>query len=261
MEYLKNSNTIENLFDFNKNSNLYEEYEKYLDYYYKLPSSTDKYGREYIDGKFILYELKDPKKKIIIQPSKTINLFYLQKKLNLQKNIILEEISYIIEKPENLTNNDRKTFDDLKIKYALYSKKIQEIDEINKTQHKKNEEILFKKIENAQRMAKYYIERQALFKKIESPISKSSKNKFIQTFHTHKNKIPDQTFINNISKQENVPSNQTEIWFEWIEKCYHYLLARKDLYKSIEELNETLKEFDEKASDFMIQKPIIEKVE
>ncbi len=63
MDFLKDSDTIENLYDFNKYTDNYKEYEKYLSYYYQIPSKKDTYGREFIDGKIILYDLKIPKKK------------------------------------------------------------------------------------------------------------------------------------------------------------------------------------------------------
>ena len=143
MDFLKDSDTIENLYDFNKNTDNYKEYEKYLSYYYQIPSKKDTYGREFIDGKIILYDLKIPKKKIMITPSKSVQLFYLLKNLELQKNIILQKISLIIEKPDNLTSEDKKEFDDLKKNYGIYIKKIKQIDNFDEIHEKKKRRIYY----------------------------------------------------------------------------------------------------------------------
>lgn len=261
MNFLKDSDTIENLYDFNKNSDIYKEYEKYLSYYYQLPSKKDTYGREFIDGKIILFELKKPNKKIIITPSKSVQLFYLVKNLELQKNIILQKISLIIEKPENLTPEDKKEFDELKKNYGLFIKKIKEIDDFDEKHEKKKEEFIYKLIDFSQKMAKYYIERQTLFKKIVEPITKLNKNEIIKGFKEQGSKIPDQVYINKLSKQLNIPSDETEKWFYWVEKCFQYLESSKEYQKILKEYNMYEKEYALKTNYFMIQKPEIEKKE
>ena len=67
MEYLTNINDIQNLYNSNRNNKEYETYEKYLSIYFEKPSSKDIYTRSYEDGKFILTEIKNPKKKISIK--------------------------------------------------------------------------------------------------------------------------------------------------------------------------------------------------
>ena len=80
MEYLTNSSNMSSLFEFNKESNKeYESYEKYLKFYYQIPSKKDPYNRSMVDGKYILSDLKNPSKKIIIDPAKYVNLFELFK--------------------------------------------------------------------------------------------------------------------------------------------------------------------------------------
>lgn len=260
MDFLKDSDTIENLYDFNKNTDNYKEYEKYLSYYYQIPSKKDTYGREFIDGKIILYDLKIPKKKIMITPSKSVQLFYLLKNLELQKNIILQKISLIIEKPDNLTSEDKKEFDDLKKNYGIYIKKIKQIDNFDEIHEKKKEEFIIQLIDYSQKMAKYYNERQNLFNDIKEPITKLNKNEIIKAFSSQGSKIPDQVFINKLSKQLNVPSDQTEKWFSWVEKCFQYLNSKKEYNNTLKELNTYEDEYTYKTNYFMIQKPLIEKM-
>ena len=132
MEYLTNSDNMSSLYEFNKESNKeYESYEKYLKFFYQIPTKKDTFNREMIDGKYILSDIKNPSKKIIINPAKYINLFELFKNLKLYNEIILEKISLLIEKPSNIDDNDRKYFDELKKKYGLYSKKMSSLQTIS----------------------------------------------------------------------------------------------------------------------------------
>ena len=258
MNYLKNSNNFKSLFDFDKDEESYKEYEYYLDIYYSIPSKKDKYGREFIDGKMILYELKNPNKKIIINASKSVNLFYLNERLKLQSDIILETISTIIEKPSNLNQEDYDTFEKLKQKYSIYSQKIQEIDDIHKEYYEKMQDLTIKKINATLNMGKYYILRNSIFSKIEKPILKDSKRILIEFFHDQNNTIPSDTLVNKISKKLQIPSEETFQWFEWVEQCYKYLIAKKELYSLTDEMKKMSDTFNFKNEYFMIQKPTIE---
>jgi|TARA_B110000483_G_C18198898_1_gene544302 hypothetical protein len=258
MEYLTNSSNMSSLFDFNKERNKeYESYEKYLKFYYQLPSKKDPYIRTMVDGKYILSEIKNPSKKIIIDPAKYINLFELFKNLKLYNEIILEKVSILIEKPSNIDDDDRKSFDNLKNKYGLFSKKIQEIDVINKTHFEEMENLTIKKLDYSLLMAKYYNERNMSFKEITEKIPITSKNEIIQYYSQNKHSIPEQKIIDKIAKKLDIPSNDVEKWFNWIEKCYQYLQSKNELYKIIKEVNEKNTEFIYKCENFIIHKPNI----
>lgn len=259
MEYLTNSSNMSSLFEFNKESNKeYESYEKYLKFYYQIPSKKDPYNRSMVDGKYILSDLKNPSKKIIIDPAKYLNLFELFKNLKLYNEIILEKISILIEKPSNIDDDDRKSFDELKKKYGLFSKKIQEIDEINKNHFEEMEKLTIKKLDYSLLMAKYYNERNMSFKEITEKIPIESKTEIIQYFSQNKHSIPEQKMIDKIAKKLDIPSNDVEKWFKWIEKCYLYLKSKNELYKIMKEQNEKNTEFIYKCENFIIKKPIIE---
>ena len=259
MEYLTNSDNMSSLYEFNKESNKeYESYEKYLKFFYQIPTKKDTFNREMIDGKYILSDIKNPSKKIIINPAKYINLFELFKNLKLYNEIILEKISLLIEKPSNIDDNDRKYFDELKKKYGLYSKKIQEIDEINKNHFEDMENLTIKKMDHSLLMAKYFNERNMVFKEITESILIESRTEIIKYFNQNKNSIPEQKMIDKIARKLDIPSNDVEKWFNWIEKCYQYLQSKNELYKIIKEQNEKNIEFIYKCENFIIKKPIIE---
>jgi len=258
MEYLTNSNSIDELFDYNKESNKeYESYEKYLQYYYQLPSKKDPYDRDMKDGKYILSDVKNPDKKITIEPSKYIDLNVLFNKLKTYNKIILEKISILIEKPSNFDEEDRKYFNELKKNYGVYSKKIQEIDAINQNHFEYMEQLTIKKIDNSLLMAKYYNERNSSFKEINEPILKESKAEIIKSFNKNGRKIPTQESIDKLGKKLHISSNEMEKWFYWTDKCFHYLQAKYDLYRNMQEQNIKDKEFNHKCKIFIIKKPII----
>ena len=258
MEYLTNINDIQNLYNSNRNNKEYETYEKYLSIYFEKPSSKDIYTRSYEDGKFILTEIKNPKKKISIESAKYTNLFDLYKNLKLYNDIILDKISLLIEKPTNINDNDREKFKELKENYVLYNKKVQEIDELNKNHLEKLEKLIIDKIDESLLMAKYYNERNLIFKEIKNEIPKTSKDEIIKLFHNHKNKIPEQSIINKTAKILEIPSNDIENWLKWVEKCYQYLMIKKSIYQKISEIEEINKNFKYRFENFIIKKPIIE---
>lgn len=258
MEYLTNSSNIQNLFNSNRNDKEFETYEKYLSYYYQLPTKKDPYIREIDNGKYILTDIKNPKKKIIIDPAKYADLFDLYKNLKLYNEIILEKVSLLVEKPSNIDDDDREYFDKLKKNYSIYNKKLQEIDVINKDHLEIIEKLTIKKIDNSLLIAKFYNERNLIFKEIIEPIDKESKKEIIELFHKNSNQIPDQKTIDKTAKMLDIPSDDVEKWLNWTEKCYQYLQAKKILYDSIIEINKVKKEFIYKCENFIIKKPIIE---
>jgi hypothetical protein len=107
-------------------------------------------------------------------------------------------------------------------------------------------------------MAKYYNERNLIFKEIKNEIPKTSKDEIIKLFHENKNKIPEQSIINKTAKILEIPSNDVENWLKWVEKCYQYLLKKKSLYDKIKEIKEINKNFNYKCENFIIKKPVIE---
>lgn len=258
MEYLTNSSNIQSLFNSNRENKEYETYEKYLSYYYQLPSKKDPYERIKENGKYVLVDIKNPKKKIIIDPAIYVNLFDLFKNLKYYNEIILEKVSLLIEKPSNIDDDDRKYFEELKTNYSLYSKKLQEIDVINKDHLEIIEDLTMKKIDNSLLMAKYYNERNLIFKEITDSIEKEDKIQIINLFNKNNRKIPDQKIIDKSAKMLDIPSIEVEKWLKWTETCYQYLQARKIFHDSINKINEVKLEFQYKCENFIIKKPIIE---
>ena len=115
-----------------------------------------------------------------------------------------------------------------------------------------------KRIDNSLLIAKYYNDRNLVFKDIQEPIQKESKEEIIRLFNKNGNKLPDQKSIDKVSKLLEIPSNEVEKWLNWVEKCYQYLQAKNELYKTIKNINEIKEKFIYKCENFIVKKPIIE---
>jgi hypothetical protein len=260
MNILNKQQNLESLFDFQKNDQEYKEYKHYLNYYYQKPTKQDKYDRSYDNGKLLLINKKNPQKKIEITPARFGDLEIIYEQLKMQKKIILEKISIIIEKPENYTQEDRDLFDELKEKYGLYNQKIIEIDAINKHYYVSMEELLQNKIKTMNQTALYYMYRTQSYQTLAGldPILKSTKAILIKLFHEAKNQIPPNT--DKIAKQLNIPSQIIDAWFNWIQNCYYYLKNKKELYSINDQIDHHEAEFETKNKYMLLKKPHIKEI-
>jgi len=240
------------------NSNEYQEYINYLNIYFSKDIKKDqKYSKEYLDGNYILINLKDPQKRITITPSKFINIEKLYLELKKFSEEILYKISSLIETNNNITEENRKEFDYLKQKYILFRKNIFDIDEINKNFQDELELLYKKKIDISYDLAKYYQIRKDNFIKIE--VKENIKKILIKKFNENNKKIPNDTVINKIAKENKIASSTIESLFKWIESSYFYILVRKELNKINDEIYDKEKNFNKNTKYMIIKKPIIEK--
>jgi len=260
MNILNKQQNLESLFDFQKNDQAYKEYKQYLNYYYEKPTKQDKYDRSYENGKLLLINKKNPQKKIEIIPARFGDLEIIYEQLKMQKKIILEKISIIIEKPENYNQEDRDLFDELKEKYGLFNQKIIEIDAINKNYYMSMEQLLQNKIKTMNETAIYYMQRTQSYQTLTEldPILKSEKAMLIKLFHQSKNQTPTNT--DKIAKQLNIPSKTIEAWFIWIQNCFLYLKNKKELYSINDHIDHMEAEFETKNKYMLLKKPQIKEI-
>ena len=260
MNILNKQQNLESLFDFQKNDQEYKEYRHYLNYYYEKPTKQDIYDRSYDNGKLLLINKKNPQKKIEITPARFGDLEIIYEQLKMQKKIILEKISIIIEKPENYNQEDRDHFDELKEKYGLYNQKIIEIDAINKNYYVSMEQLLQDKIKTMNETAIYYMKRTHSYQTLVEfdPILKSTKADLVKLFHQSQNQIP--ANIDKIAKQLNIPSKIIEAWFIWIQNCFLYLKNKKELYNINDHIDNMETEFETKNKYMLLKKPQIKEI-
>ena len=254
MNYLTNNENLVNLFNYDKDSEEYQKYLIYLNFYFSIPTKKDKYTRSVENGKYILIDNKS-KKKIIIEPAQYINLNILLNQLEVFNNIVLEKVSLIIEKTNNFSDEDRKEFNHLKEKYSLFMKKIKEVDNINKNYYDEYEKNLKSRLDYTIKMAKHYVERTYTYKDINVMIEKKLKNELIEVYKKKNKQIPSNEEINKIAKKNEIPSKEIENWFKWIDFSCKYLLAKNDLYKINDLIKKNKDECDNKNEFLLIKKP------
>ena len=259
---MKDDVNIKEMYDYQLkylNDNNYQEYIKYLNIYFSKEIKKDKYNRSFENGKYILTEKSNEDKKIILSPSKytNINKLYIDLKINL--NLILSEISNLIQSKNNITENNREKFLLLSNQYKLYKNQLKDIENINKEFYNNIEILLNKKIEKTNELAKYYQKRVFTYSNILVMIPENLKNKLIKKFKDNKKKIPNNTEINKIAKDNLIPSEEVEKWFNWIELTYFYILISKDISNIDHEIKEKENNFEIQCKYMIIKKPNLEK--
>ena len=236
----------------------YQKYIKYLNTFFIPEHKKEKYIKSYHEGKYILTDKNNPKKIIKISPAefKDIDKFYIE--LKETSELLLYKISLLIESKKNITENDKKDFQNLKNKYLIYSDKIKDIDDINKEFYNELDLLLNEKIDKTTELAKFYQKRIDIYNTITVSINNTLKNKLINNFKNNNKKIPVDTEINKIAKDNNIPSNEVEKWFRWIEATYFYLLCKKIIFNISDKIIEKEKHFEMNKKNMIIKKPIVE---
>lgn len=236
----------------------YDNYINYLDLFFKKEHKKEKYTKEIIEGKYILTDKNNPKKIIKITPTEFVNIHSLYIELKNYTDTILFKISNLIENKNNINENDRIEFDNLKKKYISFKEQIKDIEIIDKEHYDELTILLNKKIEASNNMAKYYQKRNIEYSNINIMITEVIKNKLIKIFKDNNKKIPTIEKINKIAKENNTPSNEIEKWFSWIELSYLYLLVKKEINDIDNEIKYKELNFELNTKYMIIKKPIIE---
>ena len=108
------------LYYYQKNESNNEEYLKYkqlLNFYFKSEQKQQLYKKEFKDGKIIL---SNPKKTIKITPSKFVDMNKLYIELKSANDNILFKITSMVDNRNNINEQLRLDFEELKNKYLLY---------------------------------------------------------------------------------------------------------------------------------------------
>ena len=241
------------------NTDDYNEYKKYLNLFFLKDHKKDKYNKDFLNGKYILIDKNNPKKKIIITPAEFVNIHKLYIELKKNTDLILHNISNLIETKNNITNQNRDEFENLKNKYEIVKNKLKSIDTINQTYYNEMQGLFTEKIEKTMELAKYYQKRNIEYSNIKTMIPEILKNKLIRKFKENNRKIISLTEINKIAKENNIDSKEIEKWFLWIEVTYFYLLTHNEIVNIKKKINTKEKDYDMNTNYMIIKKPVLEK--
>ena len=235
------------------------EYDQYLQYLKICTLKQTKYQKSFVNGQYILFDKKDKKKKIILTPTQFINLNEFQIKLHKTIDLLLYQISEIIESNKNITNEIRDQFNRLKEKYIILQQKIKEVDIIYDSFYQEINALITTQIIKTNELAEWYQKRTHSYTHIKTMISSSTKKEWIQLFHKHSKQIPSITEKKKLAISYQIPVYDVDRWFEWIESSYHYLRIQKEIQHIYETIQEKEKQFDSSIEYMIIKEPHIEK--
>jgi hypothetical protein len=261
MDIINENINLEKMYEYQlkeKNNEEYDKYIKYLSTFFQKDDKKSKYNKEYIDGNYILIDKNNPKKKIIITPAQFININELYVELKDKINKILYKISSFIYSKNNIKNENRIEFDELKKYYKLFNEKIKEIDIIHKNYYNEIFVLLNDKIELTNKLTKYYKLRHEIYETIEIMIPELCKNKMIKLFKENKKQIPSLMILNKIAKEYDIPSKEIEKWAKWIENVYYYMYSLLEINKINKIIMEKEKEFLNTMNYMIIKKANIQ---
>lgn len=235
----------------------YNKYIKYLQFFFQKDHEKDKYKKEFMNDTYILIDKRDPNKKIEITPTKFINIhkFYLE--LKNQIDVILLKFFSFIESKDNFTNENREQFDILKKKYSAYKEKLEEINLINVDFYKEIDLLNIQKLEKTNDLIIRYKKKLEVYSQIKTMIPEQLKTEMIQMFAKNKMSPPDNAHIRNLAKTNNIPADDIELWFSWIEENYYYLLLKQEISKINNQINMKELNHDLNTEYFIIKKPVI----
>jgi hypothetical protein len=248
---------LDNDLEFKNDNKEYEKYLTLLDYYYKTENKKDKYKKDFKENELILVDKKDSRKIIRINSTIFINVNNLYLSLKKYIDDILLKISLLVDKKTNINDDNRIEFEELKKKYILFKKTIKEIDNINKNFYESINKLIDEKIDKTYKLDKYYQKRILEYSKIEVMITEKLKNELLVIFKKNNKKIPNDSVIKSISKNNNIPTNEIEKWFEWIETTYLYILSKNEVNNIEEEIKEKENKYNINMENMIIKKPEI----
>jgi len=257
LDIINDNLNIKNLYELKlkeSNDEEYIKYKKFLNFYFQSEHKKEKYKKSFIDDQIILTDKQNPKKIIKITPTKFVDLNKLYFDLKNYNDYILHKITSIVNSNSNITDQNRTEFEILKEKYLLYQDKIKTIDSINNNFYVEIGNILNDKIEKSILLAKYFYKRSEQYLLIKTMIPEKLKNDLIKIYKKNNKNKPILKEINKIGKENDIPSNEIEKWFDWIEISYKYLLAQNEINKINKEIIEKENQFEINKKNTIIKK-------
>ena len=236
------------------NNEEYIKYTKFLNFYFQSEHKKEKYKKSCNNEQIILTDKQNPKKVIKITPSKFVDMNKLYFELKTYNDHILYKITSMVYSKNNINEQNRADFEILKDKYLLYQEKIKDIDSIKNNFYTEIGDLLNEKIEKSLALAKYFYKRNEQYILIEIMIPEKLKNNLIKIYSKNNKNKPSLKEINKLAKDNDVPSNEIEKWFEWIEASYKYLIAQMEVNKINKSLIEKEIQFDINTKNMIIKK-------
>ncbi len=252
---LSNGN-ISNMLDYQEGKESEKEYIQYLEYlksFYERESKKSIYKKSYENGKLVLTNSKG--ERITITPSVVVDLHNYKTLLEREVHQALFKIVELVENYSMTNQSQKDEFQKLKNTYITFKKQLSDIENMEESYYQKlksGEETIANLAVQLNVMKEQRVE---VYAKIQSRITQSLKEKLILQFKESQFKKPDLTILTNFSKEYQVPIEDIEHWFEWIEKSYLYMNAQQEYSQIVKEQIYNTNQFDHLMKNYILQKP------
>ena len=253
-----------------KSDDNYENYLKYLSRFFKVDDGQSKYDRKISDQEgyqYLLSNRKNEKKNIYIEPSRYVNLFLYEKEALKEMNDILYQISNLVENKENVTDEDRNLFQQLKMNYSILKKHQDEIKTIQSTHFQQLNELYDKKLKQIMELSISAQERINKYEQITTLITIEEKNEIAQLLakenksgSKHNKKIYKELSeyqIKELAKKFKIPNQELEAWMKWIISSVLYIQNQIELNKINKEIKTYMENYNLNMEEFMFEPPKI----
>ena len=213
-----------------KNSELFVKFKKLFISYFEYDNDYDRN----IDGnKYVMVNKKNKKNKKIIKPPVYINLNETYYHLKKEVKNIFDKSLYLIEHKTEIDESN-EIFNNYKLDYKVKMSQIKQCEDIFNDQNKEINNLKHKLIELKLLLAKKYIEREVLYKKIkDKPIKRSSKKELFKLFRNNNLKVPDESTIKKIANKLNVDVYEATHWIEWFEASKIYIEIQLNIQQNM----------------------------
>jgi hypothetical protein len=244
----------------------YENYFKYLTKYFQRDSKK-KYERSIgANDEYIFINKFDEKKRIVIEPSKYVNLESYRYEALKELNDILYQISYLIENFENITDDERSQFEILKTNYVILKKHMDEIKQIDSLYEEELNNLYENKLSKIVESTVLLQQREETFSKIESYLTIQQKNEiagFIAKENPSKTKNIkglSEYQQKELAKKMKLPNHEIELWMQWIMLSVQCIYVQKEMTQLNSKIEESMKKYEQEMKNFMYEEPHFEKI-
>ncbi len=245
----------------------YENYFKYLTKYFQRDSKK-KYERSIgANDEYIFVNKFNEKKRIVIEPSKYVNLESYRYEALKELNDILYQISYLIENFENITDDERSQFEILKTNYVILKKHMDEIKQIESLHEEELNNLYEIKLSKIVEISVLLQQREDTFLKIQSYLTIQQKNE-IAGLLAKENPSKNKKNIKGLSeyqqkelaKKMKLPNNEIELWMQWIMLCVQSIYVQKEISNINIKIEDSMKKYEQEMKNFMYEEPHFEKM-
>ncbi len=233
----------------------YVEYLNYLKLFYELDNKKSIYKKSYENNKLVLTS-KD--KRIVITPSVVVDLDNYKLYLEKEVHNILFNILQLVENYSMNNTSQKEEFNKYKNSYIIFKAQLNDIQNIEKNYFDKAAKFEEDIANIAIELNILKENRRSVYKQINSKINNEIKDKIMIAFKENNHKIPPIDIINKISSDTQIPIEDIELWFQWIEKSYLYLSNEQKYAQLIKEKYMEEENFKNLTKNFILQKPNIE---